>query len=361
MKLTHQLACAAGVAAGLCGLGQFLLRRQRWFDWHDKVVVINGGSRGLGLVLARNLVDSGARVVLFARTADDVDFAVQELRDRGGTVFGRACDARDPHQVQSLMDEVVARWGSIDVLLNVAGIMQVGPLDAMTDADFRAAMETNCWGALHTVRAVLPAMRRQAWGRIVNVASIGGKRAVPHMLPYDTSKFALVGLSTGLRTELARDGILVTTACPTLMCTGSPRNATFKGEHRAEYAWFSIGGSLPLLAIPAEQAAKQILSACQNGAGEVFITNWWSPPVWAAQLAPNLTNEVLGLVNRLLPPAHEGETAAAYGYESESWASPSFLTSLGDAAARRNNEMRPRPEPAGTAETLPPRSDSHTE
>jgi NAD(P)-dependent dehydrogenase (short-subunit alcohol dehydrogenase family) len=244
------------------------------------------------------------------------------------------------------MRSVFSRWGRIDVLFNVAGIMQVGPLDSMSMDDFRAAMDINCWGALHMALAALPTMRRQRWGRIVNVASIGGKRAVPHMLPYDTSKFALVGLSTGLRTELAKDGILVTTACPSLMRTGSPRNATFKGKHRQEYAWFSIGGSLPIVAMSAERAAAQIMRACQNGDGEVYITNIFSPPVWASQLAPTLTNEVLALVNYFLPSMGGIGTRSAYGYESQSAASPSILTTLGESAARENNEMSPRPEPA---------------
>jgi short-subunit dehydrogenase len=213
----------------------------------------------------------------------------------------------------------------------------------MTESDFRDAMETNCFGVLHTVLAVLPEMRRRQWGRIVNVASIGGKRAVPHMIPYDTSKFALVGLSTGLRTELMQDGIYVTTACPSLMRTGSPRNASFKGQHRKEYAWFSIGGSLPLISMDAERAAGQILRACQYGDGEVYIANWLSPSVWAVEIAPALTAEILALVNPWLPQPGGIGRRSAYGYQSESKLAPSWLTSLGDDAAARNNELRPRP------------------
>lgn len=348
MQVSNRLLCSLGLAAGAYFLARTLQQRSRWFSYQDRVVVISGGSRGLGLVLARQLVDQGAKVALFARTATDVATAVDELRARGGEVFGGACDVRDPQQVVAFMRDVVQRWGRIDVLFNVAGIMQVGPLDAMTMEDFRAAMETNCWGPLHTTKAVLGTMRRQGWGRIVNVASIGGKRAVPHMLPYDTSKFALVGLSMGLRTELAKDGILVTTVCPSLMRTGSPRNATFKGQHRAEFAWFNIGGSLPIVALPAKRAAGQILRACQNGDGEVYIANFFSPPVWASELAPALTTEVLSLINYLLPSMGGIGREAAYGYESESWISPSVVTALGDSAARRNNEMQPRQVPATT-------------
>ncbi len=152
---------------------------------------------------------------------------------------------RDPQEMRTLVGFGRGRMGRIDMLFNVAGIMQVGPLDEIDCAtDFREAMETNAGTAEHGAGRA-PAMRKRGWGRIVNVASIGGKRAVPHMLPYDTSKFALVGLSNGLRTELMKDGILITTACPSLMRT-AVRGCNFKGRHREENAWFSIGGSLPL-------------------------------------------------------------------------------------------------------------------
>ena len=233
------------------------------------------------------------------------------------------------------------RWGNVDVLINVAGVIEVGPLDAMTLEDFHRSMDTHCWGALHTVLAVLPGMRQRGWGRIVNIASLGGKRAVPHMLPYAASKFALVGLSNGLRTELAQDGILVTTICPGLMRTGSPRNATFKGQHRKEYAWFSIGDSLPLVSMDVTAAARKILLACQRGDGEVIVTGPGNLAVWLQTLAPNLMTEFLALVNHILPEMGGIGQRAAKGYESESELSPSWLTKLGDKAAVQNNELTP--------------------
>jgi hypothetical protein len=166
------------------------------------------------------------------------------------------------------------------------------------------------------------------------------------MLPYDASKYALVGLSNGLRTELAQDGILVTTACPTLMRTGSPRNALFKGHNRGEFAWFDMGGSLPIISVNSRRAAAQILVACQNGDREVFIANFLNPIVWAIRLAPEMTAGILAFVNRLLPPPGGIGQETARGYESESAFAPSLFTQLGDRAAERNNQMggviRPR-------------------
>jgi NAD(P)-dependent dehydrogenase (short-subunit alcohol dehydrogenase family) len=341
-RFTKHVMVMAGLSVAALWATEQLIRRSRWFEFTGKSVIVTGGSRGLGLILARQLASAGARVAICARTVEDLQAAVAELRTVSDQVIGIKCDVRNRDSVQAMVNQTVAEFGGVNVLFNVAGVMQVGPLEEMNEEDFREAMETNCWGPLHTILAVLPFMRRDGWGRIVNIASIGGKQAVPHMLPYDASKFALVGLSTGLRTELMQDGILVTTACPTLMRTGSPRNASFKGQHRKEYAWFSIGGSLPLISMSAERAARQIFRACQNGDGEVYITNLLSPVVRAAQLAPNLTNELLALINRLLPKPGGIGSSEAFGYESHSSFSPSLLTKLSDDAAARNNELRPR-------------------
>jgi NAD(P)-dependent dehydrogenase (short-subunit alcohol dehydrogenase family) len=340
-RLTRTALFTAGAGLGAAWALEAIVRRSRWFDYRGKVAIVTGGSRGLGLILARKLVAAEAKVAICARTFEDVEVAERELRESGGDVFGAVCDVRNREHVELLVDRVLARWGTVDLLFNVAGVIQVGPLDAMTLDDFHEAMDINCWGALHTILAVLPIMRSRGWGRIVNIASIGGKQAVPHLLPYDASKFALVGLSTGLRTELAKDGILVTTACPTLMRTGSPRNATFKGQHRQEYVWFSIGGALPIASMNADRAANQILRACQNGDGELFITNWFNPAVLATQLFPTLTSEALAIVNRILPPMGGIGRREARGFESQSSASPSWLTTLGDRAAEQNNELRP--------------------
>ena len=230
--LLKSVLVMGGIGVGSALAARAILRQSRWFSFAGNTVIVTGGSRGLGLVIARQLVDAGARVAISARTENQLQIAEQELRERGGDVVGIRCDVRDRAQVQSMVDQAHSRWGHVDVLMNVAGVIEVGPFDAMTLADFHRSMDTHCWGALHTVLAVLPGMRQRGWGRIVNIASLGGKRAVPHMIPYAASKFALVGLSNGLRTELAQDGILVTTICPGLMRTGSPRNARFKGQNQ---------------------------------------------------------------------------------------------------------------------------------
>lgn len=119
----------------------------------------------------------------------------------------------------------------------------------MTLEDYHEQMDSNYWSAVHTCYYVVPHMQERRSGRIVNISPIGGKVAVPHLLPYCAGKFALGGYSRGLRSELMKDGIVVTTVFPGLMRTGSPRQAMFKGGNEAEHAWFSIAGSLPGLSI----------------------------------------------------------------------------------------------------------------
>jgi short-subunit dehydrogenase len=227
----------------------------------------------------------------------------------------------------------------VDVLVNNAGVIEVGPMEVMTVEDYEEAMRTHFWGPLYATLAVLPGMRLRGQGRIVNISSIGGKLAPPHLLPYAASKFALTGLSEGLRAELKKDGIYVTTVCPGLMRTGSPINATFKGQNRAEYAWFSISDALPLASMAAERAARQIVRACRRGDAEVILS---LPAKLAAKfhgLFPGLTSDLMGLIHRLLPSPGGIGTQRALGHESTSEASPSWLTALGERAAERNNEL----------------------
>lgn len=327
--------CVAGLA--FVG-GRMLLHNSRRFDYRGRRAIVTGGARGLGLVLARRLVKAGAKVAICSRTLPEVEFAAAELRQRGGEVLAFRCDVRNRQQVHDMTRHVVEHWGGVDLLFNVAGVIEVGPLDAMTMDDFHGSMNTNCWGALHTTLAALPWMRQAGWGRIVNISSVGGKLAVPHLLPYVASKFALVGLSAALRAELASDGILVTTICPGLMRTGSPRNATFKGQHRKEYAWFSIGDSLPLVSMSAERAAEQIMQACQRGDAEVVLSPLGKLAAGLQALSPNLVAELTAIAQRLLPRNGGLLTQSAKGYESQSAWSPSILTALGDSAAAGNNE-----------------------
>ena len=309
------------------------------FSFRDKVVLITGGARGLGLVIARQLAAEGARLVLCSRNTEQLARAKQELQQSGAQVLTFRCDVTDQGQVESMVRQVVDVWRRVDVLINVAGVIQVGPMETMRLEDYQEAMDTHFWGPLYTINAVLPHMRTQRGGRIVNIASIGGRISVPHLLPYSASKFALVGLSEGLRSELAKDSIVVTTVSPGLMPTGSPRNAFFKGHNKAEHAWFAVSDSLPGASMSAERAASQVIEACRQGRSSITLSLPAKAAVAFHGLFPGITSDLMAVVNRFLPGEGGIGTARARGHESESVVAPSPLTTLSNQAAERNNQF----------------------
>jgi NAD(P)-dependent dehydrogenase (short-subunit alcohol dehydrogenase family) len=327
----------AGIGAGLA-LIPILRARRRRFGFSGRAVLVTGGSRGLGLVLCRQLVAAGARVAITARDAEALERAQRDLAAFGGEVLTVPCDLSDPEQLATMVRTVRRNLGPIEMLVNNAGIIQVGPLDTMRMSDFEAAMAVHVWAPLRLVQAVLPDMRKRGEGRIVNISSFGGKFAVPHLAPYVTSKFALTGLSESLTVSLAKENIRVVTVCPGLMRTGSPWNALFKGRHRAEYRWFAIGSNLPVVSVDAERAARRILAAADRGIPEVMVTGTarLASAVWNA--FPNLGLGTMALVDRLLPGDGGLGKRSVSGFDSRGGLTASFATRGTDRAASRFNE-----------------------
>jgi len=296
---TKWMLAAAG-ALGAAATATLLLRQER-YSFRGKAVFITGGSRGLGMRIARILANEGARLTLISRHAEGLKSIEQALAKTGADVLTLVCDVRDRNQVQEAIDASVEAYGSLDVLINNAGVIQVGPFEDMTLEDFETAMAIHAWGPLYTTLAALPYMRRQGGGRIVNVSSIGGKIAVPHLMPYTVSKFALAGLSDGMRAELSKYGIWVTSVYPGLMRTGSHVYADTKGNAGSEFAWFSFLASTPVIAINADRAARQIVEACRKGSPELVITPQAKMAVLTNAIAPGLVGRMSALVNRFLP------------------------------------------------------------
>lgn len=228
---------------------------QRRFDWSGRVVLIAGGSRGLGLLLARRLGKKGARLVIGARSEEELRRARDHLAAEGIEAEIVVADVADREQASALIGEAVGRYGRLDALINAASIISVAPLDALSLQDLHDAVNVNFWGTVHTCWAALPHLRKAPNARIVNITSIGGAIAVPHLLPYTCGKFAATGFSEGLQAELARSSVRVTTVLPWLMRTGSAQHALVKGDKSAEATLFTLAGSLPLLTLSAERAA----------------------------------------------------------------------------------------------------------
>ena len=327
----------AAVGLGLVGYKALQWLRQE--DLQGQVVLITGSSRGLGLALAREFARQGCRLVLCARDAQELEQARADLAQRGAEVLAIPCDVAQREQVHHLVDQATRRFGRVDVLVNNAGIIQVGPLQTVTIEDFETALGVMFWGVLYPTLAVLPQMRQRRSGRIVNITSIGGMVSVPHLLPYNCAKFAAVGLSEGLRAELGREGIRVTTIVPGLMRTGSHLRAMFRGQQEREFSWFAVSASLPLVSIQAERAARQIVQATKRGEAERILTLPANLLERFHGLFPGTTTNILGAVNRVLPTADgTAITRKAQGMEvQQRMQSPvlNVLTRLGRAAAQR--------------------------
>jgi NAD(P)-dependent dehydrogenase (short-subunit alcohol dehydrogenase family) len=243
--------------------------------------------------------------------------------------------------VRKAIDRIVDEHGHIDVLINDAGVITVGPREHMRAYDFERAMDTHFWGPLYAMELVIPIMRRRGHGRIVNISSIGGRVAFPHLLPYSASKFALVGLSDGMRAELARYGIRVTTVCPGLMRTGAHLNVGVKGRYERELAWFAILDALPGLSMSVRRAARRIVRAIEHGERELTLGLPAKLAVLLQAIAPETTAAMMSLVARVLPEPRENASAQARsGWESRSRWVPSLLTRPADRAAETYNELR---------------------
>ena len=287
------------------------IRTQR-FSLKNKVALITGGSRGLGLVLARQICAQGGKVALLARDNDELIRAKTELAGRGGKVFTVQCDLLDSAQIHSAIRQTIDRFGKIDILINNAGIIEVGPLQHMRREDFERSMAVHFWAPYELTSEVASEMRTRGGGRIVNISSIGGKIAVPHMAPYTVSKFALAGFSDAIRSELARDKIHVTTVTPGLMRTGSEGHAKFKGDHSAEFHAFTGANRLPFASMSAERAAKKILAACARGQSALAIPFAARVLIVAHALFPNFGGRIMKIVNKRLPLPVTGDGSEAH-------------------------------------------------
>jgi NAD(P)-dependent dehydrogenase (short-subunit alcohol dehydrogenase family) len=325
-------------AAAFAGSAIYRRATRPRFSLRGKTVFITGGSRGLGLALAEEFARHGAQIAICARDQEELDRARTIIESQGASrVSTFVCDVSDREQVEDTVGKVQSEFGAIDVLVNNAGVIGVGPIENQTLGDFEEAMKTNFWSQVYATMAVLPEMRRRGEARVVNITSIGGKVAVPHLLPYCCSKFAAIAFSEGLRAELAKTDVKVVTVAPGLMRTGSHLNADFKGKHKQEFTWFSLSGTNPMTSISVSRAAKQIVDATISGRAELIIT--WQAELLARfhGLAPGLTADILGIVNQTLPSAGESNEKRS-GKESQNIVTKSPLTALGEMAANRYNQ-----------------------
>lgn len=306
------IAVALGVGAIWAGRAWWLANKRKAL--RGQVVVITGGSRGLGLDIARQFGKIGTRLVLAARDAQELRSAAETLvRERCATPESVAIVVADisvQEDVERLIADATARFGRVDILVNNVAAIYAGPALDQNLENIEHALRTNLGGTILTTRAVLPQMLARGKGRIVNISSIAGKAPIPHMLPYSVSKFAIVGYSQTMRTELLGKGIRVTTVCPGLMRTGSSPFVFLTGDREKEYRWFSASERTPVWAVSSSRSAKHIVNAAATGRAELII----APQAWIAAranaLAPGLTSRIVSWINDLFLPAPNGDGEA---------------------------------------------------
>jgi short-subunit dehydrogenase len=312
-------------------------------DITGEVAIVTGASRGLGLELARELGRHSVRLVICARGASALREAADQLRADGAEVTAISCDITEEPSARLLVDTALSAYGRLDIIVNNAGIIQVGPAASNQFSDYESAIRTMALAPARLTLTALPVMRERGHGRILNITSIGGKISVPHLLPYCMAKFATVAFSEGLRAELGSGPITVTTAVPGLMRTGSHEQAMFHGQREKEFTWFSLGASLPLISMDATRAAKRIVSAMRGRRAEVILTPLGEVGARGAAIFPGITARVLHAVSLTLPNAADGSGELARGEELRPALSSRLfdrLTTLGRSAARRLNEVR---------------------
>ncbi len=305
--MLRSLSIAAGVTAAALAAATAAFRALRSTKLAPgSVVLVTGGSRGLGLAIANRFAATPIKLVLASRKLPELQQAQSTLLAAHphltpDDILLVAADLSTPAECQRLIAETIARFGRIDVLVNNAAVIEVGPVESQTLEIFERTMQINFFAALYTTWAALPHMRSQtplAGSRraaIVNIASIGGKIAVPHMLPYSAAKFALVGFSEGLHAELRGKGIVVTTVCPGLMRTGGEDHAQFVGDTAAEKKWFMFAATTPGITVTATYAANRIYAAVHNNRAEITI----SPQAWLAARFGGLAPETLQWANAM--------------------------------------------------------------
>jgi NAD(P)-dependent dehydrogenase (short-subunit alcohol dehydrogenase family) len=325
--LTNGAVISIGSLAAVVGISLAItaaIRRSGKQPGSPRVVVVTGGSRGFGFAIAERFARSGDLLVLASRKQDELEQARAKLVASKAVASAEdvllvAGDLTDQNAAQELIDRTLARFGHIDVLINNAGIIQVGPVENQTIDAYRNAMETNYFAALYCVQAAMPHMLRQAGERkaarrriqrvakpagpvIVNIASIGGKMAVPHMLPYTASKFALVGFSEGLHAELRSKGVHVVTVCPGLMRTGGEDHAHFIGDVPQEKRWFHFAAKTPGVTTTPEHAASRVFHAVASRRTEITITPQAYLAARAVGLSPTAVQFANALANEYLLP-----------------------------------------------------------
>ena len=257
--------------------GQYRVTMQNYFK--NKVAIVTGASSGIGKETARLLWKNGAKVVLTARKIKKLELLSQELP---GSIPISA-DITQKDEIKNLMQKTVEQFGRIDILINNAGILLHKSIEESTEEEIRKVMEVNFFGAVRCIHDILPIMKKQKSGSILNVASIAGKIGLPNLGYYGSSKFALLGYSQALRQELKQYNIFVSVLCPGIVYT--PMNQELLENARKE--------GRKIRALTPEEVAVTILLAVKKKKPEVIIPKFTRAFFWAHHFFPSLMETIV--------------------------------------------------------------------
>jgi NAD(P)-dependent dehydrogenase (short-subunit alcohol dehydrogenase family) len=211
--------------------------------FRGKVAFVTGGASGIGAELVRQLSAAGAVVVIADLNADAAQRLAETMAKEGARVRACRTDVTRFAEVEQAVEAAVGEFGRLDLIFNNAGVGLAGELRDLELSDWQPLVDVNLWGVIHGVHAALPVMLRQGQGQIVNIASAAGLVPRPGMVPYATTKYAVVGRSTSLRSEVEDLGVRVNVVCPFNVATPIFKNTKFR----------NIDGEKMLAAVPLKQ------------------------------------------------------------------------------------------------------------
>ena len=254
------------------------------FPLRDKVVLITGASSGIGRALAMACARRGARVGLAARSRERLLEVEKMIRDTGGEAMAVLTDVTNAGEIDRMVERTLEKWGRINALVNNAGYGVWGPFDRMPADVVRKNFETNCLAAVFCAQAVIPHLRKEGGGLIVNIESVVALRSMPYGSCYSAGKHALRAFSEAMRVELKPDRIRVLSVCPGLIDSEFHQNRVDIGQ--------PLGRAPRWFYMPVDRCADRIIRAMESGRSRIVITGHAKLVAWTQRFAPWILDRV---------------------------------------------------------------------
>ena len=263
--------------------------------FRDRAVVITGASSGIGEDVALGFARQGAKVALLARRKSMLEDLAGRITSAGGRALAIGCDVTRRADVDAAIEQAIHSFKRLDILVNSAGILIPAEVEKLKLADLERMMSVNVYGALNTIQAAIPIMRRQGAGSIVNIASLAGRRGISPLGGYSATKFAMVGLTEALRMELFGSGIRVSLVMPGVIDTPMTTDAIIED--------MDLGTMPSFFKMPVRWVTWAVLAAAALGLAEVDVPPGAAVGEKIASLFPGVTDAFLSVGSRMMKAA----------------------------------------------------------